>query len=146
MKTQIFTLALLTLVATSCKTIKSGTAKTIDISGVGVIHKPVIADLEVSQEKTSKTMTLKSMESLESAKNEIIRDLLNENSADLFVEPKFKSVTKNGKTELTVTGWLAYYKNFRMINESDLKLLEIRPAVIHRVETNQTAIVEKSKK
>lgn len=145
MKTKILALALLSIAVTSCKTVKSGTAKTIDISGVGVIHKPVIADLEVDQEKTSKTMTLKSMESLESAKNEIIRDLLNQYGADLFVEPKFQAVTKNGKTELTVTGWLAYYKNFRMINENDLKLLEIRPAVIHRVETSQSSIIEKLK-
>jgi|SRR5690606_21504047 len=143
MKTKILALALLSIAVTSCKTVKSGTAKTIDISGVGVIHKPVIADLEVDQEKTSKTMTLKSMESLESAKNEIIRDLLNQYGADLFVEPKFQAVTKNGKTELTVTGWLAYYKNFRMINENDLKLLEIRPAVIHTVETAQSSILER---
>lgn len=69
---------------------------------------------------------------MEAAKREIIHNLLSENNADLFVEPKFQSVTKNGKTELTVTGWLAYYKNFRIIKENDLKLLEIRPEVIHR--------------
>lgn len=86
---------------------------------------------------------LKNLESLENAKNEIIRELLNENNADLLVEPKFESKTKNGKTELTVTGWLAYYKNFRTIEEKDIKLLEVRPAIINRVETSQSSILEK---
>ncbi|WP_338376378.1 hypothetical protein [uncultured Flavobacterium sp.] len=146
MKLKIYTLALLSLTVFSCQTVKTGTAKTIDISGVGVIHKPVIADLDVQEQKITKTITLKSMESLEAAKNEIVRNLLNENNADLLVEPKFESKTKNGKTDLTVTGWLAFYKNFRTIEEKDIKLLEVRPAVINRVETNQSTILEKVKK
>jgi hypothetical protein len=135
--------ALLSLTLFSCQTVKTGTAKSIDISGVGVIHKPVIADLDVKKEKKTKTIMLKNLESLENAKNEIIRELLNENNADLLVEPKFESKTKNGKTELTVTGWLAYYKNFRTIEEKDIKLLEVRPAIINRVETSQSSILEK---
>ena len=146
MKLKIYTLALLSITVFSCQTVKTGTAKTIDISGVGVIHKPVIADLDVQEQKITKTITLKSMESLEAAKNEIVRNLLNENNADLLVEPKFESKTKNGKTDLTVTGWLAFYKNFRTIEEKDIKLLEVRPAVINRVETNQSTILEKVKK
>jgi hypothetical protein len=143
MKLKIYTLALLLLTVFSCQTVKTGTAKSIDISGVGVIHKPVIADLDVKEEKITKTIMLKNLESLENAKNEIIRELLNENNADLLVEPKFESKTKNGKTELTVTGWLAYYKNFRTIEEKDIKLLEVRPAIINRVETSQSSILEK---
>lgn len=146
MKLKIYTLALLSLTIFSCQTIKTGTAKTIDISGVGVIHKPVIADLNVEEKKTSKTITLNSMESLSAAEVEIVRELLIDNNADILVEPKFYSVSKNGKTELTVTGWLAFYKNFRTIEEKDLKLLEVRPAVINRVETNQSTILEKIKK
>ena len=143
MKIKIILLSLFSIAFVSCKTVKTGTAKSIDISGVGVIHKPVIADLEVSQQKTTKTITLQNMVTLESGKQQIIREILNENKADLLVEPKFDSVTKNGKTELTVTGWLAYYKNFRTIEEKDIKLLEIRPAVINTVETTQPAIFKK---
>jgi len=145
MKSRVVLIAICTLAVVSCKTINSGTSKSIDISGVGVIHKPVIADLDVAAEKSTKTMVIKNMESLTNAKNEIIRVLLNENNADLLVEPKFDSKTKNGKTELTVTGWLAYYKNFRTIEEKDLKLIEIRPAVIRQVETNQSSLLEKIK-
>lgn len=143
MKLKFYTLALLSLTVLSCQIVKTGTAKSIDISGVGVIHKPVIADLDVKEPKVTKTITLKSMENLENAKNAIIRELLAENTADLLVEPKFESKTKNGKTELTVTGWLAFYKNFRTIEEKDIKLLEVRPAVINRVETSQSSILEK---
>ena len=53
MKLKICTLALLTLTIFSCKTVKTGTAKSIDISGVGVIHKPLIVDLDY--EELSKT-------------------------------------------------------------------------------------------
>ncbi|WP_333696347.1 hypothetical protein [Flavobacterium sp.] len=145
MKTKIIIAFTATVLMISCKTINSGTSKSIEISGVGVIHKPVIADLEIAKEKSSKTMVIKNMESLSNAKNEIIRVLLIENNADLLVEPKFDAKTKNGKTELTVTGWLAYYKNFRTIEEKDLKLIEIRPAVIRPVETNQSSLLEKMK-
>lgn len=143
MKVKIILLSLCSIAFVSCKTIKSGTAKSIDVSGIGVIHKPVIADLEVNQQKTTKTITLKNMESLENGKQQIIREILNENKADLLVEPKFDSVTKNGKTELTVTGWLAYYKNFRTLEEKDIKLLEVRPALIKTVETSQPSIFKK---
>jgi len=143
MKVKIILLSLCSIAFVSCKTIKSGTAKSIDVSGIGVIHKPVIADLEVNQQKTTKTITLKNMESLENAKQQIIREVLSENKADLLVEPKFDSVTKNGKTELTVTGWLAYYKNFRTLEEKDIKLLEVRPALIKTVETSQPSIFKK---
>ena len=145
MKPKFLLIVAFSMAFISCKTVKSGTSKSIDISGVGVIHKPVIADLEVAQEKSTKTIVIKNMESLNNAKNEIIRMLLIENNADLLVEPKFDSKTKNGKTELTVTGWLAFYKNFRTVEEKDIKLIEIKPAVIRQVETNQSAIFEEKK-
>ncbi|WP_264549996.1 hypothetical protein [Flavobacterium sp. N2820] len=145
MKTKILILSLLATTIISCNTIKSGTAKTIDIYGAGVLHKPVIADLEVNPQKTSKTIKLKSIESLENAKNEIVRELLKENNADLLIEPKFESTTINGKTELTVNGWLAFYKNFRPIKEEDIKFLEIKTTINNKVEKTQPVILQKKK-
>jgi hypothetical protein len=146
MKLKIYTLALLSLTIFSCQTVKTGTAKTLDIYGLGVIHKPVIVDLDVKEEKISKTITLRSMDNLSAAEAEIVRELLKENNADILVEPKFYSVSKNGKTELTVTGWLGYYKNFKTIEEKDLKLLETKPSTLIRVENSQSSILEKPKK
>jgi hypothetical protein len=129
----------------SCTTVKSGTAKSKDIVGIGVIHKPVVADLDVNQQKISKTIILKGMESLEVAKNEAIRALLKDNNADLIIEPKFETITKNGKTELTINGWLAYYKNFRTIEEKDIKLLEVHPSNTSKPETSQPLLFTKNK-
>ncbi len=129
----------------SCTTLKSGTAKSIDIVGDGVIYKPVIADLEVNQQKSSKTIKVKTAVSLETAKDDVIRELLNENNADILVEPKFQTISTNGRTELTVTGWLAYYKNFRPIEEKDLKFLNIRPSTVNILETKQNTINDKKK-
>ena len=145
MKLKILPLVFFSLSIFSCKTVKTGTAKSIDILGTGVIHTPVIVDLDVNQQKISKTIILKNMVSLENAKSEIIRELLNENNADLLVEPKFISKTKNGKTEVTVTGWLAFYKNFRSLEEKDIDLLKVKFEENDKVEINESAS-EKIKK
>lgn len=134
---------LISLSLMSCSTTKSGTAKTIDIVGAGVIHKPIVVDLEVNPTKISKTVELRNVLSLDNAKNEVVSELLKEKSADLLVEPTFESKTKNGKTELTVYGWTANYKNFRQVEEKDIKLLEISPS-LRKAETYQP-VVEKKK-
>lgn len=146
MKIKLFFLSLGLFTLTSCKIVKSGTAKSIDISGVGVVHKPVIADLEINQKKIRKTIVHKNVTSMANAQDNLIRETLSEHQADLLIEPKFESKTQNGKTELTVTGWLAYYKNFRPIEEKDLNLIEVRPAIIHGVEKTQSGLLEKIKK
>lgn len=127
----------------SCSTVQSGTSKTIDIVGAGVIHKPVIADLNVNQEKVSKTVTFSNMESIEISKNNVVRELLKEKNADVLVEPTYESTTKNGVTELTVYGWTATYKNFRQIEEKDIKFLEVKPTFIQKAETSQSAVETK---
>ena len=145
MKTKLFFLLLATLTIVSCKTVKvkSGTSKTKDIEGIGVIHKPVVVDLEVNQQKITKTIQLKYVESMELAKREAIREILNENNADLFIEPKYQTVTVNEKTELTITGWLGYYKNFKTIEEKDLKLLEVKPTYENNPNSTQPIIITK---
>ncbi|MBF04431.1 MAG: hypothetical protein CMP76_14185 [Flavobacterium sp.] len=138
MKTKILLLLALSFSVFSCKTVKTGTSKSIDIKGVGVIHKPVIVDLDVKEEKISKTIIVKNMLSLESAKNDVVMELLNENNADILVEPKFISKTKNGKTELTVTGWLGYYKNFRTLEQNEIELVKVKSVEDNKVQINQT--------
>ncbi len=129
---------------TSCSTSKSGTAKTMDIAGPGIIHKPVVADLDVKQDKVEKTVEVKNLTSLENAKNEVVRDLLKERNADILVEPSFYSTTKGSKTELTVFGWTANYKNFRQVEEKDIKFLEIKPSLLQKADVYQP-ITEKKK-
>ena len=142
---KIISIFLLGIILTSCSVTKSGTAKSMDIVGPGVIHKPVVVDLNVKQEKSEVTTTFSGIESLENAKNSVVRKLLKEQNADVLVEPTFETVTKNGKTELTVKGWPATYNNFRSIEEKDLKLLEVKPSYLQKAETYQPVLQEKSK-
>lgn len=143
MKKVMFILISLSLI--SCSTTKSSTSKTIDIVGAGVIHKPIVADLEVNPTKASKTVELRNVLSLDNAKNEVVSELLKERNADLLVEPTFESKTKNGKTQLTVNGWTASYKNFRPIEEKDIKFLEVKPNLLQKANTYEP-IIEKKKK
>lgn len=129
---------------TSCSTSKSGTAKTMDIVGSGVMHKPVVVDLDVKQDKVEKTVEVKNLTSINNAKNEVIRDLLKERNADVLVEPSFYSTTKGSKTELTVYGWTANCKNFRQVEEKDIKFLEIKPSLLQKADVYQP-ITEKKK-
>jgi hypothetical protein len=64
----------------------------------------------------------------------------------LFIEPKYETVTTNGRTELTITGWLAFYKNFRTIEEKDIKLLEVNPTISKNTEESQSILLTKKKK
>lgn len=127
----------------SCSVTKTGTAKTMEIVGSGVIHKPIIVDLVVREEKATSTTTFSNMQSLENAKTEVVRKLLSELSADILVEPSFESTTKNGKTVLTATGWPANYKNFRPIEEKDIKFLEIKPGLLQKANVYEAAVESK---
>lgn len=139
----IFTIIVATFMLASCSTVQTGTSKTMDIIGPGVIHKPVIVDLDIRPDKVSKTVTFTNMESLETAKNNVVRELLKEKNADVLVEPTFESTTTRGATELTVYGWPANYKNFRQIEEKDIKLLEVKPNYLQKAEINHSAVETK---
>lgn len=144
MKKIIFLFSLSILLA-SCSVTRSGTAKSMDIVGPGVIHKPIVVDLNVKPEKSEVTSTFSGIESMQNAKNDVVRKLLKEQNADVLVEPTFETMTKNGKTELTVRGWPATYNNFRPIEEKDLKLLEVKPSYLQKAETYQAITQEKKK-
>jgi hypothetical protein len=127
----------ITIALTSCSTSKSGTAKTMDIVGTEVMRKPLIVDLDVKQDKVEKTVEIKNLTSFDLAKNEVIRDLLKERGADVFIEPSFYSTTKGSTTELTVYGWTANYKNFRQVEEKDIEFLEIKPSAFTKADVYQ---------
>lgn len=107
----------------SCATTKTQTAKTIDIYG-SVVHKPIIADLQVQSQKITGTASFQSLSSLEAAKNTAVAEALKKANADVLIEPSFQTVTSNGKTTVTVAGWAGSYKNFRNANSEDLPFLQ----------------------
>ena len=130
----------------SCSVSKTSTVKTMDVVGSGIIYKPVVADLIVKEEKVSAVISYSSTENtMDNAKNEVVRKALNNASGDVLVEPVFESITKNGITELTVKGWAGNYKNFRPVEEKDIKLLEIKPS-LHKANVYESVVDVKKKK
>jgi hypothetical protein len=127
MKNLIYSFIFVVVIAginSSCTVTKTTTSKTFDIYGAGVVQTPVLVDLEVEEIKVSGTATRPSSTGFEMIKQEAVARALEKVNADVLVEPTFKTKTANGQTTADVTGFPATYKNFRTIQEKDIKLLE----------------------
>ena len=140
---RILVLLAVVVTMTSCSVTRSGTSKTMYINGAGVTHMPVIADLNVSQNKASYTLEVKKT-ATKTARDTAISFLLEQESADVIVEPTFVTETRGINTELTVTGWPATYKNFRAMTEKDIKLIEVAAPGVSTY-TTQPVIGKKDK-
>lgn len=89
------------------------------------------ADLEISPVKVTKTMTwtmnFLAPLSLEQRKENLIKILCKETGADKIIDPQFtfsKRILGGGK--LVLTGYPAFYKNFRPLNETEIDSLVIK--------------------
>lgn len=133
MKQKFLLLTVIVLFLTSCTVvIRTGTFKTMDINGAGVIQNPVIVDLDVKQTKVKGTAvsdepvnTEKDNPKLNLLKSLAIKNALEGVGADILVEPVFETITQDGKTTVTVTGYPATYKNFRPIKKEDVELVKL---------------------
>lgn len=125
-------LAVLTL--SSCYVSKTSTSKTTDIYGSGVIHLPVVAELDVSNVKVTGTAAAAKGTSIEVVKQDAVADALKKANADVLVEPKFETETTASQTTATVTGFPATYKNFRPITAADVPLLEVGVLQVAKLE------------
>jgi hypothetical protein len=145
MKKSNFSLLLFVVLALvsleSCSVQKSVTAKSMDIYGSGVMHKPVIADLDVSSTKVKGTYDVVSGTLFEAAKNEAIAQLLKESNADVIVEPKYELVQTMGSSKITISGYPATYKNFRSIEKSDIELLNV--GIVQKAKVDEPRTVKK---
>ena len=90
------------------------------------------AELEISSEKVSKTVTwtlnFLSPTDLEQRKHNLIQEVCKENGADVLVDPQFtysKRLLGGGK--LTVTGYPAKYKNFRSLTDTEVDSFILHP-------------------
>ncbi len=97
----------------------------MDIYGAGVIHCPVVVDLDVKDARVTGTATASQNVPVDFVKQDAVSDALTKSSADVLVEPKFQTVTTAGKITATVTGFPATYKNFRSVTKEDIPLLEV---------------------
>jgi hypothetical protein len=136
-------LGALALLFMSCSITKSGTAKTIDIVGAGVIHKPVAAELEVKQEKVVSSVTFKSTDVSVNMKNEAVRKVLADYKGDVLIEPNFQTESSRGTTTVTVTGFVGHYKNFHTATADEIKLMEFKPSILHKADVSESATKNK---
>jgi len=123
---KIFALLLVTVFLSACSTIKK-TASVADVNTY-VVQYPTVADLEISPTKVSKTVgwsSFFSMISFETRKGNLTAELLQDNDADVLVEPQYIH-NKNflGTNKLTVIGFPAKLKNFRKATDKDLDALK----------------------
>lgn len=132
MKTHHILPILLAVTLTSCVVqSRVETARSLDIYGPGVIHTPVIADLDVRENKVTGTATGHRSEPA-AIKHSALADALRKAQADILVEPSYVLETSGNRTTATVTGFPANYKNFRQAVAADSTL--IRAGHMHRAQ------------
>jgi hypothetical protein len=81
---------------------------------------------------------------VEIVKKNAVADALKNAKADVLIEPKFEIEKKSSTITASVTGFPAFYKNFRPITQDDVKLLEV--GVIQKAEVYEPANVKRNKK
>jgi hypothetical protein len=116
---------------TSCSTLTL-TPKTQNINSRGIIQLPVVAELEVKNEKITGEASQTSNTSLSIIKSKAVNNALSKSSGDVLIEPNYIIKTDRGMTHVTVTGYPGVYKNFHTITEDDMPL--IKAGNIHQLD------------
>ncbi|MEA3447706.1 MAG: hypothetical protein U9Q98_04535 [Bacteroidota bacterium] len=109
----------------SCSTLTL-TPKTQNINSSGILQLPVVAELEVKNEKITgeSSQMHASNNSLSIIKSNAVNNALSKSSGDVLIEPKYIIKTERGMTQVTVTGYPGIYKNFHTITEDDIPLIK----------------------
>jgi hypothetical protein len=122
---KLFAIVVSSIVLYSCSSMqKTSTAKTMDIYGGGVLHFPVVADLDIRETKTSGSKAGTTSTSLDLLKVEAIAAALKAANADVLIEPSYQIETEGSRVTVSVTGWPASYKNFRKLQLADTALIK----------------------
>lgn len=93
------------------------------IHGPGVLQNPVMADLDVQEQKVNGTATGRKRH-LDEVKHLAIADALKKANADVLIEPTFVTEIFGSKVTTTVTGYPSNYRNFRSVTAADVPVLE----------------------
>jgi len=133
MKNILILLSTAGLMASCATTTKTNTAKTMDIYGPGVIHRPILADLEVSPIKITGTATGDESYPLDLIKQNAVSNALKSIRADVLVEPTFEKITDGNRKTATVSGFPATYKGFRPVKQEDIEILKVGQLTVAKV-------------
>jgi len=131
------------LLASCTSTMTTQTVKTMDIYGPGVIHHPVIADLEVRNTKVTESTT-GSSSNVEALKRDVVNKAVKSVGADLLVEPVYEVQSTGSRVVVTVSGYPASYKNFRAATQADLPMMEA--GILHKAEKAEVTTTPAKKK
>lgn len=135
-RTIFVAMAAMLLLGSCTELLPTQTAKSLNIYGPGVIHHPVIVDLDVSGTKVSASATGLAS-NVAALRNEAISNAIKMAGADVLVEPVFETKPQGGRVVVTVTGFPATYKNFRPAQQADVPLLEA--GVMHRAKVSEVS-------
>ena len=114
------------------------TVRQSDIHGSGVIHLPVVADLDVGQNKVEGIASGTLQDSVANLRNQALAHALETSGADILVHPTFFVKETGTVREVRVEGYPASYGNFRQIQSTDLPLLNIGETSLVPVTTGMT--------
>ena len=119
----IFGVVMMTLASCSIQKQTTNTAKTLGIYGAGVIQRPVLANLKITEKKVSTFYSADNMQDLNFHKSQAIAKSLIENKADVIIEPSYEIVTSGSSVKITLTGFAGTYENFRLLTGAYTSLL-----------------------
>ena len=111
------------VIFTSCSTLTL-TPKTQNINSSGILQLPVVAELQVKNEKITGESSQTSNTSLSIIKSNAVNNALSKSPGDVLIEPNYIIKTERGMTHVTVTGYPGIYKNFHTITEDDIPLIK----------------------
>lgn len=129
---------------TACAVFTTRTTKIMKVANSGIIQNPVVVDLDVKETKVTGFAEGKAKLGMETIKQDALVNALEQNNADVLVEPVYKTQRKFRKITVNVSGYPANYKNFRPLKESDLTILENEKVKTAQVQEKTTET--KSKK
>jgi hypothetical protein len=93
-----------------------------EVTKNGIYQKPVVADLVLAKQKSSITRTYEFVNEAD-AKDYITAEFAMSEGCDVIVHPIYEVITTNTngdqKTEITITGYPAFYKNLRNFELKD---------------------------
>ncbi|MDR1810918.1 MAG: hypothetical protein LBR34_11075 [Prevotella sp.] len=98
------------------------TVKTLGIQDYGVISKPVLADLNVSETKVTGFAVGIKGNSYEALKNEAIKNAIDAVGADVLVEPQFTVDVTGNSVKITVKGYPGKYENFKSVEPNEINI------------------------
>ena len=128
-KISLFVCLLGAMLFSSCST-KIACTSSVSAITTHVEQYPTVADLDINTTKVEKNITwnwslFPERYTLSDRKENLVAELLKEQSGDVLVDPKYiYSKKPYGPRSLTVMGYVAKFKNFRKATDEDIKALK----------------------